>query len=298
MTAPRYATAAALRTALERRLRAQHASTALPLDRLRKEAALQRLLARIVAVAPEGSWALKGGIAMIARVGDRARATADADATWRSSRSELGGVLDRAAGLDLADFFEFTIGQARPIQGEGVEGGIRFPVTARLASKVFENMRIDVNIVAGDPRPVEMIALRNLMDFAGVPPVVVPAIRPDQQLAEKLHAYTRDYGSQENGRAKDLYDMLVIAHELPIPSRTSLAAACRQTFQMRRTEWPPTLKQPPRSWSRAWRGFVADYRIEFANLDSAYEAVVAFWQPVLAEAGPASTWNADTWTWS
>ena len=202
MTTPRYATAAAMRAALEQRLRVQHASTALPLDRLRKEVALQRLLARVVAAAPEGSWALKGGIAMIARVGDRARATADADATWRASRSQLGGMLDRAAGLNLADYFEFTVGQGRTIQGEGAEGGVTFPVTARLASKMFENMRIDVNIVAGDPRPVEMITLRNLMDFAGVPPVVVPAIRPEQQLAEKLHAYARDYGSQENGRAK------------------------------------------------------------------------------------------------
>jgi len=56
-----------MRAALEQRLRALHASTGLPLDRLRKEVALQRLLARIAAAAPDGSWALKGGIAMIAR---------------------------------------------------------------------------------------------------------------------------------------------------------------------------------------------------------------------------------------
>lgn len=74
---------------------------------------------------------------MIARVGNRARATADADATWRIGRSQLGGMLDRAAGLDLADYFEFIIGQGRPIQGEGAEGGVRFPLAARLASEMF-----------------------------------------------------------------------------------------------------------------------------------------------------------------
>jgi hypothetical protein len=76
-----YLDPAGMRTALERRLRDRHESTFLPLDRLRKEAALQRLLARIVVAAPAGSWALKGGLAMIARVGERARATSDADAT-------------------------------------------------------------------------------------------------------------------------------------------------------------------------------------------------------------------------
>jgi hypothetical protein len=86
MTGRHYSSPAAMRTALEQRLRDRHASTNLPLDRLRKEAALQRLLARIAAVAPADSWALKGGIAMIARVGERARATADADATWRADQ--------------------------------------------------------------------------------------------------------------------------------------------------------------------------------------------------------------------
>jgi len=273
MTGRTYASPAAMRTALEQRLRTLHASTSLPLDRLRKEAALQRLLARIAAVAPAGSWALKGGIAMIARVGDRARATADADATWRTSRTQLRAVLDRASGLDLGDYFKFTIGRRRRIQGEGAEGGVRFPVTARLASKVFENLRIDVNIVVDDPRPVEEITLRNLLEFANVPPVVVPAISPGQQLAEKLHAYTRDYGRQENGRAKDLYDMLVIAQELPLPSRAVLAASCRQTFRLRQTPWPPVLRPPPQSWNGAWRGFVADYIIQFITLDSAYDAL-------------------------
>ena len=36
-----------MRTALEQRLRDRHSATKLPLDRLRKEVALQRLLARI-----------------------------------------------------------------------------------------------------------------------------------------------------------------------------------------------------------------------------------------------------------
>jgi hypothetical protein len=298
MTGRAYASPAAMRAALEQRLLDRSRSAKLPLDRLRKEAAIQRLLARIAAEAPAGSWALKGGIAMIARAGERARATSDADATWRADEQMLHDMLDRAGVLDLNDNFEFIIGWGKPILAEGPEGGLRFSVTARMASKVFEVLRLDVNLVDRDPRPVEEITLRNLLDFAGIPPVKVPAIRTEQQLAEKLHAYTRDYGSQDNGRSKDLYDMLVIAQELPLPAKADVAAACHQTFALRATSWPPALGPPPESWAGAWNAYVADYGIQYGTLASAYEALTAFWQPVLEGTGPDAVWDADSWTWS
>jgi predicted nucleotidyltransferase component of viral defense system len=298
MTGRTYASPAAMRTALEQRLRDRHRTSKLPLDRLRKEVALQRLLARICAAAPAGSWALKGGIAMIARLGERARTTADADATWRADREQLRDMLDRACAQDLGDHFEFTIGQGRRIEGEGPDNGLRFPVTARLASRIFEQIRLDVNIMTEDPRPIEDVTLRNLLDFADIPSVTVPAIKLDQQLAEKLHAYTRDYGRQENGRAKDLYDMLVIAQELPLPVEAELAGACRQTFALRQTAWPPTLGPPPESWAGTWRTYITDYGIQLKTLASAYSALRTFWEPIFAEQGPDRTWNADSWTWS
>jgi hypothetical protein len=107
------------------------------------------------------SWALKGGIAIIARVGDRARATSDAHATWRAGEQALRDMLDRASVLDQDDNFEFIIGRGRRIQAEGPEGGLRFPVTARIASKQFEALRLNVNLVDHDPRPIEEITPRN-----------------------------------------------------------------------------------------------------------------------------------------
>jgi hypothetical protein len=298
MNGREYATPVAMRAALEQRLLARSRSTRLPLDRLRKEAAVQRLLARIALEAPAGSWALKGGIVMIARVGERARATSDADATWRTDEQTLYDMLDRASVLDLNDNFEFIIGRGKRIQAEGPQGGLRFPVTARMASKEFEALRLDVNLVDHDPRPIEEVTLRNLLDFAGISPVTVPAIRPEQQLAEKLHAYTRDYGSKDNGRSKDLYDMLVIVEELTLPPIAGLVAACRQTFALRATSWRPTLGPPPESWVGPWEAYVADYGIQYGSLADAYEALTAFWQPVLEETPPGAVWNADIWSWS
>jgi hypothetical protein len=86
----RYQTAASFRTALEQRLRAEAQACGIPLNRLRKEAAFNRLLARLYRAAPNG-WALKGGLALIARLGAGIRGTKDADANWRAARSRSGG---------------------------------------------------------------------------------------------------------------------------------------------------------------------------------------------------------------
>lgn len=66
-----YSSATAFRQALEDRLKAEALQTGVPYDRLRKEAAFHRLLARLQRVAPQDSWALKGALALIARIGAR-----------------------------------------------------------------------------------------------------------------------------------------------------------------------------------------------------------------------------------
>ena len=96
----KYATAEPFRTALEDRLRQQAWAAGLPLVRLRKDVAFERLLARLLVAAPD-RWVLKGGLALDYRLGDRARTTKDIDlgrqeyasassSCWRSTiRSEL-----------------------------------------------------------------------------------------------------------------------------------------------------------------------------------------------------------------
>lgn len=286
--------ARAFRMALEERLRRQARAT-VPLDRLRKEAAAQRLLARLVAVAPERSWVLKGGLALVARMGDRARATRDADATWRAGADALEATLEDVVDLDAGDWFRFDIGRARSLKAEGDEGGLRFPVVSRLDGRMFESLSLDVNLMADDPRPAEVITLPNVFEFAGFEPVVVPIVPPAQHLAEKLHAYTRRFESEVNSRAKDLYDMLVIADTLPLPTTGELAATCRQTFEMRHTAWPPELAGPPEEWVGAWGGFVETYGIGWRALDDAFEALRAFWSPVFEEG--VRHWDPGRWSW-
>ena len=255
----RYRNPAALRTALEEHLRQRANNTGTPLDRLRKEVAHQRLLARVVVVAPVGSWALKGGQALLARLDTQARATKDADATWRASLERFDDVLEAAVDTDLGDGFHFEVAAPRPMTAETDEGGLRYPVLALLDGREFERIHLDVNAVPDDHRPVESVELRHLLDFAGIAPPRVPVIPVAQHLAEKLHAYTRDYGSQSNSRPRDLYDMLVIARSLPVPVSRELRAACRATFALRHTAWPPALPSPPTSWTATWGAYVGDH---------------------------------------
>ncbi len=182
---------------------------------------------------------MRGGQALLARLGSEARTTKDADATWRAALDHFGDVLEAALDTDLGDGFRFEAAAPRPMTAETDEGGLRYAILALLDGREFERIQLDVNAVPDDQRPLEHLELRDLLDFAGIAPPNIPAIPVAQHLAEKLHAYVRDYGSRSNSRPRDLYDMLVIARSLPIPDSDTLRATCRQTFALRQTTWPP-----------------------------------------------------------
>lgn len=85
MEPKRYATAAAFRRALEDRLQDIAGKESVDLQRLRRQVAFDRLLARLFQVgqSPLLPWVLKGGYAMELRI-KAARTTKDIDLTMRS----------------------------------------------------------------------------------------------------------------------------------------------------------------------------------------------------------------------
>ena len=270
-----------------------------PLDRLRKEVAHQRLLARLVATAPAGTWVLKGGLALLARLDEAARATKDADLTWRAPLDAFRDVIETAADTNLGDGFTFEVAAPRPLEAETDEGGLRYPVRSLLDGREFERLQLDVNCVPGDPRPIEHVRLRDLLGFAGIPPPEVPAMPPSQHLAEKLHAYTRAYPSGTSSRPRDLFDLLVIAQSIPLPDADTVTVACRKTFALRHTPWPPALPPPPSSWAPQWAAYVRDHALPWTTLDQAQWALARFWQPLLAGAlARRSIWDPAAWMWS
>lgn len=296
----RYASPAAFRAALEHRLRLEAQRSGVTLQRLRKEAAYHRLLYRLQRAAP-GSWAIKGGFALILRLGEQARATRDVDANWRATATSLEDALSIVEEMDDSDWFTFDIGDARPLEGEGEDGAYRYAVTATLDSRVFEQLILDVNIVGEhDPRPVEVVTVsRNPFDFVDEPPLHVPMITPDHQLAEKLHAYTRHYSGESSSRARDLFDMLVIAEQIALPDGATVTAAARETFRLRSTPWPPRLREPPDDWAHPWTTYTAAHALRWTSLDDAYIALRHFWNPILDGAADSASvrWDPTRWRW-
>jgi hypothetical protein len=184
----KYATGAALRAALEERLKQIAKAANIELQRLRRQVAFDRFLARLFQ-GDDTQWVLKGGYAMELRF-QIARATKDLDFTVRTIPAPMGdavlGHLQEAGRCDLNDFFIFRVGAPMMDLDGAPYGGSRYPVEAMMAQRTFVKFHLDVGIGDVVLDPVERIQTRNWFAFAGIPPVSVPMIQREQQFAEKL----------------------------------------------------------------------------------------------------------------
>lgn len=290
----RYGSGAAFRRALEERLRTRSLEAGVPLVRLRKMVAFDRLLARLVG-GPPRRWVLKGGFLMQLRIGDRARTTKDIDLLAMAPRQEARSLLQQAGSLDLGDWFEFEVGEGTVIVPAGL-GGMRFPVRALLDGRTFERFHIDVGV--GDPlvAPIEHLETPPLLEFAGIPPTTVPCYPIVQQIAEKTHAYTQIHPSGRSTRVRDLVDILLMATLEEINAQ-DLSLAMKATFEARKDhDLPTTLPLPPRSWERSYRNLASDAGLAFDALDTAGEALQRFLNPILGGL-VTGAWNPERWSW-
>ena len=139
----RYASAPPFRQALEARLDAASRAGGPSLARLRKEVAFDRLLTRLVAVAPD-CWILKGALALDYRFGDRARTTRDVDLAMRGDEVSATADLLAAQAIDPGDFFSFAIERAGALLPGADGAAVRYYVVAELAGRTFDEFVLDV----------------------------------------------------------------------------------------------------------------------------------------------------------
>jgi hypothetical protein len=271
MKAPqKYASATAFRTALEDRLKKSAQLENIDLQRVRRQAAFDRLLCRLF-TNPNAPWLLKGGYAMELRL-KTARTTRDIDlavtklpmpaADWDANAANILESLREAGKLDLLDFFTFVFGNALQDLDAAPYGGARFPVDARLAGRSFVKFHLDLS--AGDVlrQPYESLPARDWLGFAGIATMNFPAVSPEEQFAEKLHAYTLPRVSRENTRVKDLVDLILLIEQTKLDA-ARLPKSIRETFQRRKThEIPADLASPPASWSRPFAEMAAECGLE------------------------------------
>jgi hypothetical protein len=143
-----YKTAGALRTALETRLQNRARKEGTDLQRLRRQVAFDRFLARMFSKRPNAAypWVLKGGYAMELRA-HTARTTKDIDLAFHDGtrlskdpnerREQVRAMLQEAAATPFDDFFEFLLGEAREDLEGALGGGSRYPVQARMDGRDF-----------------------------------------------------------------------------------------------------------------------------------------------------------------
>jgi hypothetical protein len=170
----RYVSAAAFRTALEQRLLNQSREAGTSLVRLRKTVVFDRLLARLMKVAPE-RWVLKGALALDFRLGARTRTTKDMDLARQDDEKAATADFISAQAVDLDDHFVFVIERGKNL-GERTEGAVRYHVRAELAGKVFEEVVVDVGFSDPLPEAVDRLQGPDLLSFADIEPVEVPAV--------------------------------------------------------------------------------------------------------------------------
>ncbi len=266
----KYATATAFRVALESHLKKMAQDEGLDLQRLRRQAAFDRLLCRLFAGA-DAPWLLKGGYAMELRL-QTARTTRDIDlamrrlpvasADWDANVSNVLESLREAGNLDLHDFFTFVFSEATQDLDAAPYGGARFSVDARLAGKTFAKFHLDVSTGDVLREPYETLSGRDWLGFAGIAGAKFAAVSPEEQFAEKLHAYTLPRVGRENTRVKDLVDLVLLIERTRLDT-DQLPKAIRETFQRRKThKIPAALIPPPTSWSGPFSAMAAECSLE------------------------------------
>lgn len=278
----RYATAAAFRQALDDRLKTEAAKTGLGLARLRRRVAFELLLRRLVAVAPD-RWVLKGALALDFRFHAAARATRDMDLGRADDEDAVVEDFGAVQELVLDDFFTFAVRRTDAFDEADDFRAIRFHVTAQLAGRTFDQFVVDVGFFDSISWTPDTIETSDLLAFAGIGPIQVPALPLAQHLAEKLHAYTRKYGpsGRESTRPKDLADILLIARSESLAA-ADLRQALEATFGQRELQQLSSgLPPPPASWREPYRSLATDLDVE-AELDKAFTAAAAFLDPILA----------------
>jgi hypothetical protein len=259
-TTRQYNSGAALRTVLEERLKRISHEEAVDLQRLRRQVAFDRFLARLFRQG-QTDWVLKGGYAMELRF-HTARATKDLDFTVRAKPAGVLEYLQDAGALDRGDFFSFRIGEAMKDLDGAPYGGARYPVEAILADRTFVKFHLDVGVGDVIVEPVEVALTRDWLGFAGIDAPCVPMIQREQQFAEKLHAYTLPRPAAPSSRVRDLVDLVLLIRSDTLDA-TRVIECLRRTFARRDTHpVPSTLEAPPRvgprrspPWSKSarWR---------------------------------------------
>ncbi len=280
------------RESIDRRLRNRARALQINVTAVRRQAALERLLARLLQVAPD-RWALKGGMALDTRL-QRARASLDLDADHALGAESARADILQAIALDVGDHFALSFVGSSRLQEGGIQLAIRYRLDAYLAGRLFEHLQVDVTLHPPEVWETEFRMREGLIPELG--PLNVPLIPLERQVAEKLHAYSRTYAGGPTTRVKDLVDCVLI-RSFDSADAQRLRAEVARTFAARNTHAVPSrLPPPPPALQASFRALAAEVGID-PDLQAGYRLAAAWLDPVLS--GEAQgRWDPGVGVWS
>ena len=291
----KYRTPAALRAAIEARLRERSRRRGTPYARVQLLFLMDRVMARLSDALGDRAI-LKGGLALELRLED-VRTTRDIDLRVEGAAPDPLD-LRRAGQLDLGDRFSFDIEPASDhpkIAGPGVRyEGTRYRVKPRFAGKDYGRaFGLDVAVGGVLTGRVDSVQGDGLLSFVGLEPRVYRLLPRETHVAEKLHAYTMPREGL-NSRVKDLPDLALLAGTGPFDA-DAVRRAIDRTFQERAThEVPTAFPAPPPAWETPYATIAAEDGLPWPSLAAVFIAAAAFVDGAIRG---GAAWNRDDRAW-
>jgi len=275
-----FATPSAFCAAVESRLRERAGRPGASACVLRRQTALERLMVRLTIVAPD-RWAIKGGMALETRLGERARVSVDLDADHVRGAEAARADLQRAVIEDVGDHFGFVLVGSEVLSDAGVGLAVRYKMESSLARRPFDPAQVDVTIAPPDPWDAERAQRPGLLTEFGLGPIEVLLVPLERQVAERLHACTRTYKGGGTTQARDLVDLVLIRQHQRLDA-TQLRDAIQRIFDRRATHAvPERLPSPPRELAVSYRREAEAVAI-VSGLGEAHQLLADWLDPVLA----------------
>ena len=293
--------AVAFRGRLDQRLEARAGGDerALALDRER--VLVDRLLARLVAVAPD-EWAVTGPFALDLRYLHCSSVIRKLEIEWRTDcHSGFMQAPEEMVSHDLGDHFEFRLEQSgMGLMGEEIFSS--FDAHAFLAGKFFATVSIVFHLRYGKIN-TESLPTYDLLEFAGLGSVEVPVILFEIRVAEMLHDYINSENSELGiSRAEALIDLREVASRTHFRAFT-LREAIPRVFKLHETPTvPESLPRPVADGAvseedaEMFRG-IAERAGAPTDLNETYDEVAALVDPILSGEVETGTWDVDRKRW-
>jgi hypothetical protein len=157
---------------------------------------------------------------------------------------------------------------------------------------------VDIGFAKSASLEPDRVRTSDFLSFAGIEPLELPAIPLAQHLAEKVHAYTRSYGTaaRPSTRPKNLIDILLIADSQSLEA-AAVREALKHTFEIRaRQALAGSLPAPPPEWAPAYGRLAEEVGLD-PDLAAAFDRAAAFLDPVLSGEARGS-WGASARAWA